>query len=94
MAKPRNYAEEYAKYQGTPEQIKNRSERNKARRVYEKKNGDLPSDVDVDHKKALSKGGTSSPSNLRAVSKSSNRSFARTNTGAMKSQKSLRESKK
>jgi hypothetical protein len=94
MAKPRNYAEEYAKYQGTPEQIKNRSERNKARRVYEKKNGDLPSDVDVDHKKALSKGGTSSPSNLRAVGKSSNRSFARTNTGAMKSQKSLRESKK
>jgi hypothetical protein len=49
MAKPRDYAAEYAKYQGTPDQIKNRAERNKARRDYEKANGDLPTTTDVDH---------------------------------------------
>ena len=91
---PRNYAEEYKKYQGTPEQIKKRSERNKARRAYEKANGDLPSNVDVDHKKALSKGGSSSKGNLRAVSESANTSFSRTKTGAMKSQTSKREAAK
>lgn len=91
---PRNYAEEYKKYQGTPAQIKNRSARNTARRVYEKANGDLPSNVDVDHKKALSKGGSSSKGNLRAVSESANTSFSRTKTGAMKSQTSKREAAK
>ena len=91
---PRNYAEEYKKYQGTPAQIKKRSERNTARRVYEKANGDLPSNVDVDHKKALSKGGSSSKGNLRAVSESANTSFSRTKTGAMKSQTSKREAAK
>jgi len=90
----RDYAAEYKKYQGTPEQIKNRSNRNKARRAYEKAHGDLPSTVDVDHKKAMSKGGTSKLSNLRAVPQSANTSFARTKTGAMKSQISKRESKK
>lgn len=90
----RNYAEEYKKYQGTPAQIKKRSERNKARRAYEKTNGDLPSDVDVDHKRALSKGGTSSKRNLRAVPQSENTSFSRTKTGAMKSQTSKREATK
>lgn len=94
MATKRNYAAEYAKYQGTPEQIAKRSERNKARRAYEKSNGDLPSTVDVDHKKALSKGGTSKASNLRAAPQSENTSFARTKTGAMKSQISKRERKK
>jgi hypothetical protein len=94
MATKRNYAAEYAKYQGTPEQIAKRSARNKARRAYEKANGDLPSTVDVDHKKALSKGGTSKASNLRAVPQSENTSFARTKTGAMKSQISKRERKK
>ena len=91
---PRNYAEEYKKYQGTPAQIKNRSARNTARRVYEKANGELPSNVDVDHKKALSKGGSSSKGNLRAVAESANTSFSRTKTGAMKSQTSKREAAK
>ena len=94
MAKPRNYAAEYAKYQGTPEQIKNRSARNTARREFEKANGNLPTTTDVDHKKAMSKGGKSKLSNLRAVPQSENTSFARTKTGAMKSQTSKRESKK
>lgn len=93
--KKRDYAAEYAKYQGTPEQIAKRSARNKARRAYEKAKGDLPSDVDVDHKRALSKGGSPTAlSNLRAAPKSANRSFARNSKGGMKSQISLRERKK
>lgn len=92
--KPRNYAAEYAAYQGTPAQIKQRAVRNKARRDYEKANGNLPRDIDVDHKVALSKGGTSNLSNLRAVTDNANRSFSRTKTNAMKSQTSKRESAK
>lgn len=94
MAKPRDYAAEYAKYQGTPKQLAAQSERHKARRAFEKAHGDLPPNVDVDHKKALSKGGTSVMSNLRAAPQSENTSFSRTKTGAMKSQISKRERKK
>lgn len=89
--KKRNYKLEYERYQGKPEQIANRSARNKARRAYEKANGDLPSTVDVDHKKAMSKGGTSKLRNLRAAHESSNTSFARNKDGSMKSQVSKRE---
>lgn len=39
---------------------------------------------DVDHKVALSKGGSNSTKNARVVSASDNRSFPRTKTGAMK----------
>lgn len=92
--KPRNYANEYAKYQGTPKQLAAQSERHKARRAYEKANGVLPDSVDVDHKKALSKGGTSTVGNLQAATRGTNRSFSRTKTGAMKSQISKREVKK
>lgn len=87
----RNYKLEYERYQGTPEQLKKQAERHKARREYEKKNGTLPDSVDVDHKKALSKGGSSSLGNLQAAPRGANRSFARTNTGALKSQTSKRE---
>ncbi len=37
MAKKRDYKKEYRDYQGTPEQIKRRTERNKDRRAAEKK---------------------------------------------------------
>lgn len=94
MATKRNYKQEYERYQGKPEQIAKRSERNKARRAYEKANGDLPSTVDVDHKKPIDKGGTNKASNLRAVPQSQNTSFARTKTGDFKSQISKRERKK
>ena len=94
MAKARDYAAEYKNYQGTPAQLKAQSERHKARRAYEKVNGELPPTVDVDHKKAMSKGGSSKLSNLRAAPQSENTSFSRTKTGAMKSQISKRESKK
>lgn len=94
MTKPRNYKREYALYHGKPEQIAKRDARNKARREYEKVHGDLPSDVDVDHARPLSKGGTSALSNLRAVPKSANRSFARAKNNALVSQTSKRERKK
>lgn len=93
--KKRNYAEEYRKYQGTPEQLHNQSLRHKARRAYEKAHGVLPDNVDVDHKKALSKGGNATAlSNLRAATQAENRSFARTKTNGLKSQISKRERKK
>ena len=94
MATKRNYKQEYERYQGKPEQIAKRSARNKARRAYEKANGDLPSTVDVDHIKPIDKGGTNRKSNLRAVSQSENTSFSRTKTGDLKSQISKRERKK
>ena len=68
--KPRNYKEEYGTYHGKPAQIKNRAARNKARKQMGLKNGD---GKEVDHKKALSKGGANSKKNLRVVSKKANR---------------------
>jgi hypothetical protein len=89
--KKRNYVSEYKNYQGTPKQLAAQSERHKARRAYEKANGTLPDTMDVDHVKAMSKGGTSKLSNLRAATDNANRSFSRTKTGAMKSQTSKSE---
>ena len=40
---------------------------------------------DVDHKKALSKGGSNTLKNARVTTPHANRSFPRTKTGAMKS---------
>jgi hypothetical protein len=69
------------KYNSQPEQIAKRSERNKARREYEKKNGDLPSNVDVDHKTPMRKGGDNKASNLRAVSESKNTAWRKGKKG-------------
>ena len=52
--------------------------------MYEDQHGDLPSTVDVDHRKPLSKGGSNAGSNLRAQSRAANRSFKRTRKGRMK----------
>lgn len=94
MAKPRDYKKE-AQYEASPEQVANRVARNRARRQYQKEHGDLPRDVELDHIKPLSKGGSSTnKGNVRAVPASANRSFSRTKTGALKSQISKRESKK
>lgn len=49
--------------------------RHRARRALEKKLGHkIPSNQDVDHKKALKSGGSNSTANLRVRSQSSNRS--------------------
>lgn len=86
-SKNRDYKAEYANYQGTPEQKHNRALRNKAHRMLEKA---LGSDIkgDVDHIKPISKGGSTTPSNLRVTSASANRSFSRNSNHSLKSQRS------
>ena len=70
MAKTRNYRKEYDEYHGKPEQRRNRSNRNKARRRVGLKKGDPR---EVDHKRPLSKGGSNGRSNSRITSKRTNR---------------------
>ena len=83
--KVRNYKDEYAKYQGTPEQKKNRAKRNAARRDAESSGRVSKGDgKDVDHKKPLSKGGSNTKSNTRVVKASTNRSYARNSKGGVK----------
>lgn len=48
------------------------------------KEGKVKKGQDVDHKKPLSKGGSNSTANARAVSPSTNRSFPRNSDGSMK----------
>lgn len=66
----RDYKQEYRDFHGKPEQIANRSKRNQARREMGLSVGDKR---EVDHKQPLSKGGSNSKSNLRAVSRETNR---------------------
>ena len=81
---PRDYRKEYDRYQSTPEQIANRSERNQARATLAKKGVVHKGDgMDVDHKRPITKGGGNTPGNLRAIPKSQNRSFARTKKAGM-----------
>lgn len=75
---PEELKKHYRDYQGKPEQIKKRAERNAARRLEEKKGlvhkGD---NMDVDHKKMIRDGGTNAPGNLRVVSEHQNRGWER-----------------
>jgi len=74
----RDYKHEYETYQGKPEQIKNRTKRNKARADMEKVGRVHKGDgKDVDHKQPLSKGGSTSKSNLQVKTVHNNRSFKR-----------------
>ena len=85
MATKRNYAQEYANYDGTEVVKKKRAQRNKARRMLEREGVVHKGDgMDVDHKKPLSKGGTTTRSNLKAVPASKNRSYKRPPKGAIK----------
>ena len=82
--KPRNYKQE-EKYEDSPEQVKNRVARNKARRDAIKagkvKKGD---GKEVDHIIPLSKGGTNTTKNQRVKSASANRSFSRNSDHSVK----------
>lgn len=81
----RNYDKEYANYHSKPEQIANRTKRNAARTQLEKKGVVRKGDgMDVDHKTPIAKGGGNGNGNLRAVPKSTNRSFPRTKSARMK----------
>lgn len=76
--KPRPYKKEYEQYQGTPEQIKKRTQRNAARKELIKDGRVQKGDgKDVDHITPLSKGGANTKGNLRVKSAGSNRSFSR-----------------
>lgn len=72
-----------AAYQAQPEQKKKRAMRNAARReairqgIVKKGDG-----VDIDHKQMLDTGGTNAKSNLRAVPKSENRAWRKSNPKA------------
>ena len=92
--KPRDYKQEYATYQGKPEQIKERAERNKARSTLVKAGTLRKGDgKDAAHVKAVDKGG-SITDGIRAEDASSNRSFKRDSKGNLVSEVSKRERKK
>lgn len=92
--KPRPYAKEYAQYQGTEKQKKNRAMRNAARREAIADGKAHKGDgKDVHHVKALSKGG-SNKTGLKVVSASSNRSFARNAKNKLVSETSPKEKKR
>lgn len=74
-------------YESTPEQIHKRVLRNRARREYEKKHGDLPRNVEIDHKKMMDSGGGNERGNLRAVSASKNRGWRGRSPGAYSKKK-------
>lgn len=62
----RDYGKEYRNYQGTPEQIANRSQRNKARRILTKQLGASRLEgKDVGHVRGIDQGGSNVRSNLR-----------------------------
>lgn len=90
----RDYVRENKLFNSKPSERKKRSERTMARRkanaagITHKGDG-----KDLDHKRPLSKGGSSEASNLRVVSASRNRSFARNADGSLKSQTSRKERK-
>jgi len=71
----RNYKAEAAKE--SPARKQARRDRMNARYAYEKEHGDLPTNVQVDHVKAISQGGTNDKKNLRAIPKKRNESFNR-----------------
>lgn len=89
--KPRPYKKEYEEYQGTPEQIKKRTERNKARATM-MKNGKVKKGdgKDVAHVKAIDKGG-SIKDGLRVEDAGANRSFKRDAKRNLVSEVSKRE---
>ena len=76
MTKPRDYRHEYDAYQGKPEQIKNRAQRNAARAQMKKKIGaSAISGKDIDHKKMIRSGGGNDPGNLKVSTVRANRNW-------------------
>ena len=75
----------YEPYQKTEKAKKARAQANKARRMLMREGLVQKGDgKDVDHKQPLSKGGSTTRSNLRVKSASANRSYARKSDGSIK----------
>jgi hypothetical protein len=90
----RNYKQEYATYQGTEKQKKNRAERNKARRQAMREGKAHKGDgMDVAHVKAIDKGG-SIKNGVRIEKASKNRSFDRDSKRNLIGETSPKERKK
>jgi hypothetical protein len=90
---PRDYKKE-AKYEDSPQQVKNRMERNRARAKLMREGKVHKGDgKDVAHVVALDKGG-SNKDGVRVESKSANRSFKRGSKGNLVSEVSTRERKR
>jgi hypothetical protein len=86
----RNYVQE--RLAEDPKRRKDRAARNKARSMMMEKGLVKKGDgKDVGHKRAISKGGTTSASNLMVQSAAANRSFKRKASGAMASEISRKE---
>jgi len=91
----RDYKRELAwEHKKKPNRVKDRAQRNSARSAVAKKKGVKATSIkgDVGHKKAISKGGRNSLSNLFVQNPGKNRSFSRNKNGSMKSERSKRES--
>ena len=81
-ASKRDYRHEYDSYQGKPEQIKNRGERNKAHALLEKASGkNIPRSRDVAHITPLDGGGTNTRANERIETVAKNRSWRKGQKG-------------
>ena len=71
-----DYARHYRDYQGKPEQIKKRVQRDQARREMEKTVGKAAlKGKDVDHKKPIRAGGSNAKGNLRIATPAANRGW-------------------
>lgn len=90
----RNYKKEYAEYQGTEQQKKNRAQRNAARAKLMKAGKVHKGDgKDVAHIKAFDKGG-SNKTGVKVEDANANRSFKRDSKHNLVSEVSKRERKK
>lgn len=88
----RNYQQEYQNE--TKQRREARAERDAARRMMEKEGKVSKGDgMDVNHIKALGRGGPNTLSNLNVEPASVNRSFSRNPDGSMKSEISKKERK-
>lgn len=86
MVSSPNYVRDYKQEAASesPERKKQRTARHRARAIYERAFGPIPSGYDVDHKRPLSKGGSDKITNLGLQRSSANRSYPRNPDGSMK----------
>jgi hypothetical protein len=80
----RDYKKEYAEYHSSPEQKKNRAQRNAARREAIKDGRASKGDgTDVDHKKPIRSGGSNAKSNTQVIDAEKNKGWRKGKKGAL-----------